>query len=174
MNNTNTRTFKFRGKDLNIIGSDLKVGEKAPEFTVQTNEFETFRGLDSTKGKVRIIASAPSLETGVCDRETRTFNQEAIDLDPNIVVMVITMDLPYTQKRWCGAAGIERVVTLSDHMLGDFGKNYGCLINEVRVLRRAVFVVDQQDKIVYSDYMAELGLEPNYGEVINAAKSALS
>jgi thioredoxin-dependent peroxiredoxin len=173
MKNERKGLMKFKGLDITIVGQDLARGENAPEFTVQNNDFELFKGLKETSGKVRVIASAPSLETGVCDRETRRFNLEASTLGEDIIVMVISMDLPYTQKRWCGAADVERIITLSDHMFADFGEKYGCLIKEARVLRRAVFVIDRQDKLVYSDYMAELGLEPDYEDVINAAKAAL-
>jgi thiol peroxidase len=165
--------IEFKGKDISIIGNDLKPGNIAPEFTVHTNEFERFNGLADTSSKIRIIASVPSLETDVCERETRRFNVNAINLNVDIIVMVISMDLPFTQKRWCGTEGIERVITLSDHLFGDFGEKYNCLMKEVRLLRRAVFVVNRENKLVYSDYMAELGVEPNYEDVINAAKAAL-
>lgn len=167
------RMIQFKGKDVTLSGKELKPGEKAPEFSVQTEGWESIYGLASTSGKVRIIAAVPSLETEVCDRETRRFNQAAADLDKEVIVMVISTDLPYTQKRWCGAAGIERVIVLSDHMEGDFGARYGCLIKEVRVLHRAVFIVNKDDRITYSAYMPALGVEPNYEEVLLAAKEAL-
>ncbi len=151
----------------------MKPGEKAPEFNVQTDGWESINGLAATSGKVRIIAAVPSLETEVCDRETRRFNQAAADLDKDVIVMVISTDLPYTQKRWCGAAGIERVKVLSDHMETDFGASYGCLLKEVRLLHRAVFIVNKDDRITYSAYMPALGVEPNYEEVLTAAKEAL-
>ncbi|HKZ44710.1 MAG TPA: thiol peroxidase [Anaerolineales bacterium] len=173
MKNERKGVMNFKGLDITIVGNDMALGDKAPEFTVQNNEFQLYEGLKETNGKVRIIASIPSLETGVCDRETRRFNMEATNLNEEIIVMVISMDLPYTQKRWCGAAGMERVITLSDHMFGDFGEKYGCLIKEARVLRRAAFVIDRMDNIVYTEYMAEMGLEPTYEDIINAAKAAL-
>jgi thiol peroxidase len=114
-----------------------------------------------------------SLSTSVCDRETRQFNQEATALDPQIVVIAISMDLPFTLKNWCAAAGVDRVITLSDAMKGDFGEKYGVLIKEKRFLRRAVFVIDANDRVVYSAYMPVLGEEPKYSEVLNSAKSAL-
>jgi thiol peroxidase len=127
-----------------------------------------------TAGKVRIIAAVPSLETDTCDRETRRFNQEASALGRDIVIEVVSTDLPYTQKRWCGAAAIEQVMVLSDHMTAEFGEKYGCLIKERRILRRAVFVVDRQDIVVYAAYMPALGVEPNYEEVLAAARAALT
>ena len=162
------------GSDVTILGEDLLEGQQAPEFKAQTLKWETIDVLSSTKGKVRIIASLPSLETGVCDRETRKFNEEAAALDDNIVIIPISMDLPYTQARWCAAAGIDQVMMVSDHIEASFGLNYGCLIKERRILRRAIFVVDQQEKVHYAAYMPALGDEPDYAEVIAVAKNVLS
>ncbi len=161
------------GKDATVIGDDLAVGSIAPDFAVQANDWSTVHGLADTAGKVRIIAAVPSLDTDVCDRETRRFNQEATSLSKDVVIEVISTDLPYTQKRWCGAAGVDRVQTLSDHMTGDFGVKYGVLIKERRILRRAVFVVGKDDRLVYVAYMPKLGDEPDYGAVLEAAKKAL-
>jgi len=163
----------FAGRDVTVVGPDLKVGEIAPEFTVQAQDWYTVSALSATEGKVRIIASVPSLETSVCDRETRRFNQDAANLSKDISILVISTDLPYTQKRWCGAAGIDQVMVLSDHMDVDFGKKYGVLIKEIRILRRAVFVVDRNNRITYAAYMPTIGAEPDYDAVIEAAKQAL-
>lgn len=122
--------IKFRGQDVTVVGADLKVGERAPEFTVQTLDWSPFNGLADTRDKVRIIAAVPSLDTDVCDRETRRFNQEASSLSKDIAILVISNDLPFAQKRWCGAAGVDQVTVLSDHMSADFGVKYGCLIKE--------------------------------------------
>ncbi len=157
-----------------IIGPDLAAGDHAPEFTVHALDWSDFRGLADTRGKVRIIAAVPSLETSVCDRETRRFNEEAAALSDEIAILVISTDLPFTQKRWCGAAGIDQVTVLSDHKEVDFGTKYGCLLRERRILWRAVFVVDRDDKIVYADYMAALGDEPDYAAVLRAAQDALA
>ncbi len=165
--------IKFRGQDVTVIGPDLKSGQTAPEFTAQTLDWAPFKGLADTQGKVRIINAVLSLETDVCDRETRRFNSEAAALGKDIAILVISTDLPFTQKRWCGAAGVDQVVVLSDHLSTDFGPKYGVLIKEARVLRRAVFVVDKAGKIIYVAYMPALGEEPNYAEVLAAAKSAL-
>jgi thiol peroxidase len=163
----------FAGRDVTVVGPDLKVGEIAPEFTVKAQDWSTVSALSATEGKVRIIASVPSLETSVCDRETRRFNQDAANLSKDISILVISTDLPYTQKRWCGAAGIDQVMVLSDHMDVDFGKKYGVLIKEIRILRRAVFVVDRNNRITYAAYMPTIGAEPDYDAVIEAAKQAL-
>jgi thiol peroxidase len=165
--------LQLAGKDVTIIGEDIQVGQAAPDFHVQALDWTMVRGLADTKGKVRIIAAVPSLSTDVCDRETRRFNQEAANLSKDIVIEVISMDLPYTQKSWCGAAGVDQVMVLSDHMKAEFGEKYGCLVKERRIFRRAVFVVDRQDKATYAAYMPALGVEPNYEAVLAAARSAL-
>jgi thiol peroxidase len=165
--------IKVGGKDATVIGDDLKVGGKAPDFTVQDIDWTVKHGLADTAGKVRIIAAVPSLETDTCDREARRFNLEAAALSKDIVIEVVSTDLPYTQKRWCGAAGVDQVMTLSDHMTGKFGEDYGVLIKERRILRRAVFVVGKDNKLVYVAYMPVLSDEPNYPEVLAAAKKAL-
>lgn len=165
--------IKLADKDATVMGDDIRAGQPAPEFSVQTQDWTPFHGLADTQGKVRIIAAVPSLETSVCDRETRRFNQEAAGLGKDIAILVISTDLPYTQKRWCGAAGIEQVTVLSDHMDTDFGIKFGCLIKERRVLRRAVFVVDRKGMVTYVAYMSALGEEPNYEQVLSAARSAL-
>jgi thioredoxin-dependent peroxiredoxin len=166
--------FTFAGQDQIIVGPDLQAGQPAPEFTVQANDWTVTKGLASTQGKVRIIGSLPSLSTSVCDREVRHFNEEAAALGEGIVIVMVSMDLPFTQKNWCGAAGIDKVITLSDQKYADFGEKYGVLVKEHRFFRRAIFVVDEQDQIVYAAYMPELKNEPNYAEVLAAARIALA
>jgi thiol peroxidase len=165
---------KFRGQDVTVLGEDLAPGSPAPDFTAQTLDWTPFRGLADTARKVRILAAVPSLDTEVCDRETRRFNQEAAALGAEVAILVISADLPFAQKRWCGAAGIDQVITLSDHLAGEFGEKYGCLIKEARILRRAVFVVDKKDTVVYAAYMPALGVEPDYAAVLDAVRLALS
>lgn len=162
------------GKDATIIGDDIEVGQAAPDFSAHALDWSVVRGLVDTKGKVRIIAAVPSLDTDTCDRETRRFNQEAAGLGEDIVIEVISTDLPYAQKRWCGAAGVDQVLVLSDHQAAEFGEKYGCLIKERRILRRAVFVIDRQDVVTYVAYMPALSVEPNYEEVLEAARAALT
>ena len=168
-----TGIFKFAGRDLTVVGPDLQVGQKAPEFTAQAKDWSAFKGLKDTRGKVRIIAALPSLNTSVCDRETRRFNQEAAALGEAIAILTVSMDLPFTLKSWCGAAGIDKVITLSDHLKADFGKKYGVLLKEARTLRRAVFVVDRRGLAVYAAYMPSIGEEPEYEAVLQAARTAL-
>ncbi|MGB7872891.1 MAG: thiol peroxidase [Anaerolineales bacterium] len=162
------------GKDATVVGDDIEVGQTAPDFSAHALDWSVVHGLANTKGKVRILAAVPSLDTDTCDRETRRFNREVASLDEDIVIEVISTDLPYAQKRWCGAAGVDQVMVLSDHMTAEFGEKYGCLIKERRILRRAVFVVDRQDKVTYVAYMSALGNEPNYEEVLDAARAALA
>ena len=165
--------IQMGGKDVTIVGDDIKVGQKAPEFSVFKTDWSLVKALKESKGKVRVIAAVPSLDTDVCDRETRRFNQEAARLGKDIAILTISADLPFAQKRWCGAAGVDQVLTLSDSYKADFGKKYGCLIDERRILRRAVFVVDRHGVVTYVDYMPALGNEPKYDEVLAAARKAL-
>ncbi len=160
-------------REVTIVGPDLRVGDVAPGFAAQTFDWSMTRPLETTTGKVRILAAMPSLDTSVCDRETRRFNEEAANLAEDIAIVVVSADLPYTQKRWCGAAGVDRVQVVSDHMEAEFGRRYGCLIKERRILRRAVFVVGRDDRITYAAYMPTLGTEPEYEEVLEAARQAL-
>ena len=164
---------QFHGNDVTVVGADIQVGQMAPEFTAQTADWEEMKALASTKGKVRIIGSMLSFSTSVCDRETRRFNQEAAALGQDVAILMLTMDLPFTLKSWCAAAGVDQVITLSDHLTGEFGQKYGTLIKELRFLRRAIFVVDRDGKVVYAAYMPVMGDEPDYAQVLEAAKKAL-
>ena len=166
--------FEFRGQGVTIIGDDLKIGDQAPDFTVMTKEWQWINALESYAGKVRIVGSLPSLSTGVCDRETRHFNQAAATLSSDIAILMVSMDLPFTLNQWCAAAGIEQIVTLSDHFHGNFGEKYGVLVKELRIFRRSVFVIDTGGKTVYSEYLPSLGDEPDYDAVLAAARNALT
>jgi thioredoxin-dependent peroxiredoxin len=165
--------IKYSGKEQTVIGNDIKVGQKAPEFSIQKTDWSISKGLKETRGKVRIIAAVPSLDTPTCDRETRRFNVEAAKLSKDIAILVISMDLPVAQKRWCGAAGVDQVLTFSDVTRADFGKKYATLMKEVRLLRRAVFIVDKKGVVTYSAYMSTNRDEPNYEEVLAAAQKAI-
>jgi thiol peroxidase len=169
-----TGIFELAGKGVTIVGPDIEEGQPAPEFTLRAPDWSVVDGLASTQGKVRILLAVPSLDTSTCDLETKRFNQEAAALDPDIVIMTVSTDLPYALKNWCAANGIERVLTYSDAFDASFGESYGTLIKERRIHRRAVFVVDRQGKVVYADYMPKLGDQPQYEEVLAAAKEALA
>jgi thiol peroxidase len=165
--------MELGGKPVTVVGADVVVGQPAPEFSAQANDWSSVHGLALTTGKVRILAAVPSLNTSVCDKETRTFNERASELGEGVRVLVISADLPATQRSWCAAAGVERVQTLSDHMDMDFATKYGTYIKERRWHRRAVFVVDQNGVVRYAAYMPQLGVEPNYDEVLSAARALL-
>jgi thiol peroxidase len=162
----------MKGNPLTLVGPALKVGDKAPDFVVLNNDLAPV-SLSAYSGKVCIISSVPSLDTPVCDMETRRFNQEAGNLGRDVVVLTISMDLPFAQKRWCGAAGVDKVVTLSDHRDASFGSAYGVLIKELRLLARSVFVVDKKGVIRYIQVVGELTQEPDYEAVLRAVKTCL-
>lgn len=163
-------SITFKGNKVTLIGPDITVGDKAPDFTVLANDLTPVTLADS-KGQVRLISVVPSLDTGVCDAQTRRFNEEAANL-PNVQILTVSVDLPFAQKRWCGAAGIDKVQTLSDHRDLSFGKAYGVAIEELRLLARAIFVVDSKDTVTYVEYVSEATNHPNYEAAIEAAKSA--
>lgn len=155
------RTVTMKGKPLTLLVRELKVGDSAPDFEVVANDMSAVK-LSSYQGKVCIITSVPSLDTSVCDIETRRFNEEAGKLGGDVAVLTISMDLPFAQKRWCGTADVKNVQTLSDHREASFGKAYGVLIKELRLLARAVFVIDKNGTIRYMQIVDELTNEPNY------------
>ncbi|MCQ6278374.1 thiol peroxidase [Bacillus sp. EB600] len=160
----------FINKPVTLLGNEIKVGDKAPNFTVLANDL-TEVTLNDTKGQVRLISVVPSLDTGVCDAQTRRFNEEASNLG-NVKILTISVDLPFAQKRWCGAAGVENVQTLSDHRDLSFGEAYGVAMQELRLLARAIFVVDSNDTVTYVEYVSEGTNHPNYEAALEAAKSA--
>lgn len=162
----------LHGNPLTLLGPGLKAGDEAPDFEVLTNDLQPFH-LSSLKGKAVIISSVPSLDTPVCDMETREFNKRASELGDGVEILTISMDLPFAQKRWCGAAGVDRVTTLSDHRNASFGEAYGVLIKELRLLARVVFVVDSDGVIRYVQTVKEVGEEPDYDAVIDAAKAII-
>jgi thiol peroxidase len=162
-----TGIITMRGNPLTLLGEELKAGDQAPEFEVLDNDLKPV-SLGSFQNKVRVISSVPSLDTPVCDVETRRFNREAGNLAEEVIVLTVSMDLPFAQKRWCGAAGVERVITLSDHRRASFGTAYGVLIKELRLLARAVFVVDHRGIVQYVQLVKELTEEPDYPAVLEA------
>ena len=166
-----TGLVTFGGNPMTLVGNEIKVGDKAPDFDVVGNDLKPVKG-SSFDGKVRILSAVASLDTSTCDVETRRFNQEAGSLG-DVTILTISMDLPFTQKRWCGAAGIDKVVTLSDHVSASFGKAYGILMKEIRILARAVFVVDRDGIVRYMQLLEEVGNEPDYEAALKAAKELL-
>ena len=160
----------FKNNPVTLIGNEVKVGEKAPNFSVLRNDLSVATLADYV-GKVKIISVIPSIDTGVCDAQTRRFNEEASQLG-DVQILTISVDLPFAQKRWCAAAGIENVEVLSDHRDLSFGEAYGVAISELRLLARAVFVIDSEDQVVYTEYVSEATDHPNYEAAIAAAKEA--
>jgi len=162
----------FQGNPLTLVGPELKAGEKAPDFRVVNNGLAPVT-LADFKGKIKVLCAVPSLDTPVCDTETRRFNQEAAGLPDKVAVLTISMDLPFAQGRWCGAAGIDRVTTLSDYQDRSFASAYGVLIGELKLLARAVFVVDEADTIRHIQVVKEITDEPDYGAALGAVKALL-
>jgi len=159
----------FQGNPLTLIGKECKAGDRAPDFEAVDNDMAPVT-LSSFDDRIRVVSSVPSLDTPVCDMETRTFNEQATGLSENIAILTISMDLPFAQKRWCGAAGVTRVVTLSDHRDGAFGQAYGVLIKELRLLARAVFVIDRAGVVQYVQLVKEITQEPDYDAVWRAVR----
>jgi thiol peroxidase len=162
-----TGLVTMKGNPLTIVGKELKVGEAAPDFEVLDNDLSPVR-FSSFRGKICVISSVPSLDTPVCDMETRRFNEEAGKLGEDIQILTISMDLPFAQKRWCGASGVDKVITLSDHRKASFGTDYGVLIKELRLLARVVFVIDREGVIRYIQIVKEQTEEPDYDAVLEA------
>ena len=164
-------TVTLKGNAVTLSGTELKVGDTAPDFNLQSNGLEDVN-LAASAGKTRIIATIPSLDTGVCHAETKRFNDEAAAFS-NVAILVVSTDLPFGQKRWCGAEGVDKVACLSDHRAASFGQSYGVLITGGpldRCLTRAIFVVGADNKIKHVEYVPEITSHPNYDAVLAAAK----
>ncbi len=162
----------LEGNPLTLMGEEMKPGMPAPDFTVLDPGLKE-KKLADFKDKVKLIASVPSLDTPICDLQIKRFNDEAANLAKDIVVLFVSMDLPFAQKRFCRAYDIKKVKTLSDHRDASFGKNYGALIKELRLLARAIFVVDRDDTIRYVEYVKELGSHPDYDKALAALRETV-
>jgi len=160
------------GQPITLVGDEVKVGDAAPDVELIANNLAPVK-ISSYRGKVCVLSSVPSLDTSVCDLETREFNRKAEDLGPEVAILTVSMDLPFAQKRWCGSAGVSRVITLSDHRAAAFGTAYGVLMKESRLLARCVFVADKKGIIRYVQLVPEIGKEPNYEEVIKAVRKLI-
>ncbi len=165
-----TGLITMKGNPLTLVGNLPQIGESAPDFEILDNDLSPVK-LSSFPGKVCVIVSVPSLDTPVCDIETRRFNEEAGNLGSDVEIITISMDLPFAQKRWCGAAGVEKVITLSDHFDASFGMDYGILIKELRLLARAVFVIDREGFVQYVQTVKEVTDEPDYNKVLDAVRN---
>jgi thiol peroxidase len=160
----------LKGNPLTLVGPELKAGDAAPDFAMVDNGLKPVT-LSDTGNHVRIISVVPSLDTPVCDAQTKRFNEEAAKM-PNVDILTVSMDLPFAQKRWCGAFGVDKVKMLSDHKDGSFGSHYGTLIKELRIESRAIFVIDSENKIRHVEYVKEVADHPNYEAALSAARSA--
>jgi thiol peroxidase len=160
----------MKGNPLTLIGPELQVGDPAPDFSVVDGTLSAVN-LEKTGHNVRIISVVPSLDTPVCDLQTKRFNEEAGKL-PGVDIVTVSMDLPFAQKRWCGAFGVDRIKMLSDHRSGSFGEAYGTLIKDLRIESRAIFVLDKGNTIRYVEYVKEVADHPNYDAALAAAKAA--
>jgi len=167
-----TGVFTFGGKPFTLIGPELKVGDSAPAVTVLANDLSPVQ-LSSYKGKTCVVSVVSSLDTGTCDIQTRKFNEAAGNLGENVVILTISTDLPFAQARWCGAAGVDKVVTLSDHRDVAFGEAFGVLIKELRLLARSIFVIDKDGVIQYIQRVKEGSGEPDYNAALEAVKKLI-
>lgn len=170
--NERTGVITFKGGPLTLAGDEVRVGDRAPDFTVLDGDLKSV-SLSEFDGKVIVISVVPSLDTPVCDIQTRRFNQEAAALGEGVVILTISMDLPFAQARWCGAAGVERVKTLSDHRDAAFGMAYGVLIKELRLLTRAVFVVDREGALRHAQIVSEITDEPDYDAALRMVRDVV-
>ena len=168
-----TGELTFKGNPQTVIGEKLSVGDKAPDFSLIANNLSTVTLADSD-GKVRLISVVPSLDTGICDAQTRRFNEEISSLGDNVVGYTISADLPFAQKRWCGNAGVDNVITLSDHKDMSFGNAYGTHYKERRLERRAVFVIDEAGVVQYVEYLPEISQPPDYDAALAVLKKLAS
>ena len=166
-----TGVVTFAGNPIALLGKEVKVGDKAPAFTLLDNGLGE-KTLADYAGKVKVISVVPSLDTGVCDAQTRWFNQNVSKLGENVVVLTVSVDLPFAQKRWCGAAGIDQVETLSDHRDLSFGENYGFILDGLRLLSRGIVVIDKDDVVRYVEYVPEVTSAVNF-DAAEAATKAL-
>ncbi|MFP4047167.1 MAG: thiol peroxidase [Bacteroidales bacterium] len=159
----------FKGEPITLLGNEIKPGDQAPDFSAINNELKPVH-LKDFKNKVKVISVFPSIDTGVCSKQNKTFDTEASKLSDYVVILAVSNDLPFALQRYCGAEGINNLVTLSDHKDVDFGTKYGFLIEELRLLARGVIVIDKNDKVAYVEYVPEIGQEPDYDSAIEAAK----
>ena len=164
-----TGVVTFAGNPIALLGKEVKVGDKAPAFTLLDNGLGE-KTLADYAGKVKVISVVPSLDTGVCDAQTRWFNQNVSKLGENVVVLTVSVDLPFAQKRWCGAAGIDQVETLSDHRDLSFGENYGFILEGLRLLSRGIVVIDKDNVVRYVEYVPEVTSAVNFDAAEAATK----
>lgn len=164
------RIKKFGETDITVIGEELKVGDIAPDFKAVNTDLSEYNFYEEEKGKIKIISVVPSLDTSVCEIQTTKFNQAAAEVSPDVVVVTVSNDLPFAQKRFCSAKGIEQVKTVSDYNYLDFANKYGTLIKELKLQNRAVFVVDKDNVIQHVEYLEQNTQLPDYQKAVDVAK----
>lgn len=157
------------GNPVTLLGPEIKVGDQAPDFKVN-KDLMTEVSLSDYAGKIKLISVVPSVDTATCDAQTRRFNVEADKLGDNVVILTISVDLPFAQSRFCGAAGIDKVITLSDYKHRNFGQAYGVLIKEIQLDQRAIFLVDADNTVRYVEYLSEMKEHPNYDAALEALR----
>lgn len=167
---TNRPGMLIGSHEFSVMSTMLNIGTPAPDFLLTANNWSS-KSLANYDGKVKILSIVPSLDTSVCSAQTRRFNQEASELGQNIVILTVSADLPYAQSRWCGAEGVDRVETLSDHKDMNFSSAYGVHVTELRICQRAAFVVDKQNVVQYAEYVRNIGDEINFVAVLDKARS---
>lgn len=172
MSQERTGVSTFKGNPLTLVGPQLNVGDKAPDFTLNKSLVEEVN-LQTYAGKVKLISVIPSIDTGVCESQTRRFNEEAASLGEQVAVITVSADLPFAQARWCGAEGINNITMLSDYKNNNFGLAYGVFIKEFALDMRSIFVIDANDRITYVEYVSEMGSHPDYDAALQAVKSLL-
>jgi len=164
-----TGVATLKGNPMTLVGPQLNVGDKAPDFSLCKSLGE-YVSLEDFAGKVKLISVIPSIDTGVCEAQTRQFNEAAAGLGDNVVVLTVSADLPFAQARWCGAAGVDRVVMLSDYKDNNFGLAYGVYIKEFALDMRSIFILDENNVIQYVEYLSEMTNHPNYDAAVAAVK----
>jgi len=162
----------LKGNPITLLGPELKVGDPAPDFVLNKSLVDSV-SLKDFAGKVKLISVVPSIDTGVCDAQTRRFNEEAASLGDSVVILTVSVDLPFAQSRWCGAAGVDRVTLLSDYKDNNFGAAYGVLIEELKLDMRAIFVIDADDTIRYVEVLPEMTEHPNYEQALEAVRGLI-
>jgi len=172
MTTERTGVATFKGNPITLIGPEMKVGEQAPDFQLNKSLVDMV-SLKDFDGKIKLISVVPSIDTGVCDAQTRRFNVEASELGDQVAVLTVSADLPFAQARWCGAAGVDQVVMLSDYKDHNFGTSYGVLIKEFQLDMRSIFVLDADNTIRYVEYLSEMTEHPNYEAAIEAVKALI-
>ncbi|MBD2846046.1 thiol peroxidase [Paenibacillus sp. IB182496] len=170
MTQERTGVATLKGNPITLVGPELKKGDKAPDFQLNKSLVDV-ASLKDYAGKVKLVSVVPSIDTGVCDAQTRRFNEEAASLGDGVVVLTVSADLPFAQSRWCGAAGVDKIVMLSDYKDNHFGKAYGVLIQELKLDMRAIFVIDANDTIQYVEVLGEMTEHPDYEKALTAVRA---